>query len=401
MCAPLPTTPLRTLRHERGQLHSQGQRKGRHHRISCEHHHPTHDAAERFKNLFILQLGACYNDTQPGEGMRKLAAAGDNALTVIKSTDRVTADSVLLAAKKAAAKLKKEASIDEKLQFDTQAEAKVEADDRNYAIQATIGTKEGAAEAIASIVGSAITDNVLKHAEGTPKGVDEYRLADLFDAVSAAAKQPTEKDMLKIKQAVLTYAFDWGKSFQQNMEQFRLQITKLTSYSLACDTNEQVLVILSNVHEASQHDYGRDFRETLRTIRQTYRHDHVHDAASLANILRLLTSADSLRDPAEAPASASAHAVSDSMALLSDFCQEIADEYDEDALAVSGSDSESSRDNKRQRNKTTRSGHDTCKDRRSRSKSSDKRQVVSNYRDNPCKYCRKYRHVAVHQAKEE
>jgi hypothetical protein len=27
--------------------------------------------------------------------------------------------------------------------------------------------------------------------------------------------------------------------------------------------------------------------------------------------------------------------------------------------------------------------------------------VVSNYWDNPCKYCRKYRHVAVHQAKEE
>ena len=72
--------------------------------------------------------------------------------------DRVTADSVLLATKTATAKLKKETGIDEKPQFDTQAEAKVEADDCNYAIQATIGTKEGAAEAIASIVGSAITD---------------------------------------------------------------------------------------------------------------------------------------------------------------------------------------------------------------------------------------------------
>ena len=167
---------------------------------------------------------------------------------------------------KKAAKLKKESGIDEKPQFDTHAEAKVEADDCNYAIQATIGTKEGAAEAIASIVGSAITDNVLKHADGTPRGVDEYRLADLFDAVSTAVKRPTEKDTLKIKQAILLYAFDWRKLFQQNMEQFRLQITKLTSYSLACDTNEQVLVILSNIHEAGQHDYGPDFRETLRTI---------------------------------------------------------------------------------------------------------------------------------------
>ena len=89
------------------------------------------------------------------------------------------------------------------------------------------------------------------------------------------------------------------------------------------------------------------------------------------------------------------------MALLSDFCQEIAEEYDEDALAVSGSNSESSRDNKRRRNKATRSGRNKRKDRRSHSKSSDKRQVVSNYCDNPCKYCCKYRQVAVHQAKEE
>jgi hypothetical protein len=157
--------------------------------------------------------------------------------------------------------------------------------------------------------------------------------------------------MLKIKQTVLQYSFDWKMSFQQNMEQFRLHITKLTSYSLTCDTNEQVLVILSNVHEASQHNYGRDFRKTLCTIRQAYKHGHVHDATSLANILRLLTSADSLGDTTEAPGPESTHAVSDSLALLLDFCQEIADECDEEALAVSGSDSDSSRNKKPRRNK--------------------------------------------------
>lgn len=363
----------------------------------------THDAAERFKNLFVLQLGACYNDMQPGEGMRKLADAGDNTLTTIKSTDRVTADSVLAAAKQAATKLKRETGLDEKPKFETRAEAKVEADDRNYAIQATIGTKEGAAEAIASIVGSAITDSVLKHADGTPKGVDEYRLAEIFAAVSAAAKRPTEKDMLHIKMAVLQYIFDWRKSFQQNMEQFRLQITKLTSYSLACTTNEQVLVILSNANEASQHDYGRDFRETLRTIRQAYKHNHVHDGTSLAHILQLLTSADSLRDPAEAPGPESANLATDSLAFLSEYCQEAAEEYDEAALAVSGSDSDSSHDKKpNSHNKDRRKGRN--KDRksrgRSRSKSTDKRQMVTNYRDNPCKWCRKYHRLAVHQAKE-
>lgn len=363
----------------------------------------TRDAAERFKNLFILQLGACYNDTQPGEGMRKLADPGRNALTAIRSTDRVTADSVLDEAKRAAAKLKRETGIDEKPKFETRAEAKVEADDRNYAIQATIGTKEGAAEAIASIVGSAITDNVLKHADGTPKGVDEYFLAELFTAVSAAAKRPTEKDMLGIKLATLQYTFDWRKTFQQNMEQFRLQINKLTAYSLTCTTNEQVLVVLGNVHEASQHDFGRDFRETLRTIRQDYPHDHNHDDASLATILRKLTSADSLRDPADAPAPEGANAVLNSMALLSDFCQEVTAEYEEEALAASGSgsSSDSSRDKPRKaRNNDKRRDKSSRTPDRARSKSRDTRKMVENYKDNPCKYCRKYHRLVVHQAKE-
>ena len=75
-------------------------------------------------------------------------------------------------------------------------------------------------------------DNVLK-TDGTPKGVDEYCLVELFDAVLAATKRSTEREMLKIKQAVLQYSFDWRKSFQQNMEQFCLQITKLTSWFIS------------------------------------------------------------------------------------------------------------------------------------------------------------------------
>jgi hypothetical protein len=72
--------------------------------------------------------------------MHKLADARNNALTIIKSTDWITAESVLAEAKKNATKFRKETGIDEKPQFKTRAEAKVEPNDRNYAIQATIGT---------------------------------------------------------------------------------------------------------------------------------------------------------------------------------------------------------------------------------------------------------------------
>ena len=55
----------------------------------------------------------------------------------------------------------------------TRSEARDEADARNYGIQATIGTKEGVAEGIRQLVGSAITDHVLKNVDGSPKTVDE------------------------------------------------------------------------------------------------------------------------------------------------------------------------------------------------------------------------------------
>jgi hypothetical protein len=59
--------------------------------------------------------------------------------------------------------------MEEKPKFEMRAEAKVEAGNRNHVIQATIGTKEGTAEAITSIVGSTITDSVLKKKVTTPQ----------------------------------------------------------------------------------------------------------------------------------------------------------------------------------------------------------------------------------------
>lgn len=354
----------------------------------------THDAAERFKTLFQLQLGACYNDQQPGEGMRKLIEPGDNVLTTIKSTDRITPDTVLRASKNEADALARATNIAEKPKIETRADAKVEADDQNYAIQATIGTKEGAAEVISNIVGSDVTDHVLKHADGSPKGVDEYRLSDIFAAVAAAAKRPTEKEMLSLKISALQYRFDWRKSFQINMEQLRLLVQRITSYKLSFDSNDYALVILGNVYAATQHDFGRDFREPLRSLRQLYRYDHKHDNVSLAAIIKQLTAADSLRDPADAPAPESANAVTDSKSLLSDFVSGLDfDEYAEEAMGVSEDDSDSGQPRPR-RGKSNNSRGDRNRGGRGRSKSRDR--TPTRWQDNPCKYCKLFKRRMQH-----
>lgn len=152
--------------------------------INCDLHRCfTHNAIKHFKHKFTVQLGTCYNDAQLGQRMKLLMTEGDNTLIAIKITNRITADSILKDAHVAATTLAKQANLPKKLHINTWAEAKVEADNCNYAIQTTIGTKEGTAKAIISIVGSDVTDPILKHTNGSPKGNDKYRLSDLFHAM--------------------------------------------------------------------------------------------------------------------------------------------------------------------------------------------------------------------------
>ena len=140
--------------------------------------------------------------------MKLLMEAGDNALTTIKSTGCITADIILKEAYDTTAALFKQTNITKKTHIDTQAEAKVEADDCNHVIQATIGTKEGAAEAVTSIVGSDVTNPVLKHTDGNPKEVNEYHLIKLFLVIASAAKRPTERKMVALNVNSLQFKLD-------------------------------------------------------------------------------------------------------------------------------------------------------------------------------------------------
>eukprot|EP00956_Cyclotella_meneghiniana_P041339 scaffold223265_cov66-Cyclotella_meneghiniana.AAC.1 len=99
--------------------------------------------------------------------MFALSERATNSLTSINSTDCITADSILADATAAAIRTTGDAkAVQTKY---TRSEARDEADSQNYSIQATIGTKEGTAEGITALVGSAITNQILKNVDGTPK----------------------------------------------------------------------------------------------------------------------------------------------------------------------------------------------------------------------------------------
>ncbi len=89
-----------------------------------------------------------FNLSDPGKGMKKLLDDGYNLLTLVKSTDTITAGSVIKAAKKRANKLTALTGKTVLPSITTQAEAQEEAVQLNVINQLVIGAKEGVVEAI-------------------------------------------------------------------------------------------------------------------------------------------------------------------------------------------------------------------------------------------------------------
>lgn len=105
------------------------------------------------------------------------------------------------------------------------------------------------------------------------------------------------------------------------MEQLHAHVNKATSYHLSFNINNYILVLFANVHETTLHEYGHDFRKTVCTLRQLYKFNHQRTNVSLANIVHQLTVVDSIRDRTNAPAPKSAHSVSESIEMLSNFME--------------------------------------------------------------------------------
>lgn len=176
------------------------------------------------------------------------------------------------------------------------------------------------------------------------------------------------------------------------MEHLRDQVNKVTSYPLSFDANNYVLVLFANIHQATLHEYGCNFCKTHRNLCQQYNYDHHHDDISFAVIVHMLTVADSIRDPSNAPALEPIHSVSKFNDLLYNFVNRMgtSGDYDKDALGVSSSNSESSCSTKKSahRDHPTHSNLNRCSG-QGCSKSWEGATLC--WQDNPCKYCKKFK----------
>lgn len=179
---------------------------------------------------------------------------------------KFTTVTVLSESKQAATKVKANTKKDVPLPpatFTTCADRKAEVNSHNYAIQATFGTKQGAAEAISNIVGTEVTDQVLCNTDGSIKGVNKFILSEVIQAVHYDTKRLTKCDIISLLIATIQFLPDFHKKIVINLEQLHAKISGVYSYGIAYDESTITLTILTNMHCAAQHDCGCNFCEPL------------------------------------------------------------------------------------------------------------------------------------------
>jgi hypothetical protein len=98
------------------------------------------------------------------------------------------------------------------------------------------------------------------------------------------------------------YDFDFRKPIKHSMAQLKTMATRLQPFGINPAKPELTLILLANIHHAKEQDWGQEFRSALSEIQKKYNYDHVHDATSMAFILKELAGADELRTMKLAPA---------------------------------------------------------------------------------------------------
>jgi hypothetical protein len=142
-----------------------------------EHGQYTHDAILLFQKGIRCVLISQFNLSNPGKGMEKLLNDGVNLLTLVKSTDAITASYAIKKAKNRADELTASTGKTVIPSITSQAEAQEEANQLNVINQSVIGAKEGVVKAITKLVGSNVTDTILRTSNGSNhKSINDFTL---------------------------------------------------------------------------------------------------------------------------------------------------------------------------------------------------------------------------------
>ena len=271
----------------------------------------SHDEVVKAKETIEGKLKEVFLDHTSGLTMVDLLDTNDNAINKVTTTQMITADMLIIQAKKEAAiadatakKTAKALGTDAvETIIMTREEAKREAERQNIANQTIVGTKVGLVEVLKRLIGGDILDTVTKIADGSrDKSIDDYKLHEVFQLAFDNAVRPEVDDVLELLIELYQYDMDFRLPIKHSVAQIKTMATKLKPFGITPGEPELTLIILANIHYAKEQTWGNEFRAAMATIRKQYTYDYVHNATSMKFILKELAGADELRNMKLAPA---------------------------------------------------------------------------------------------------
>jgi hypothetical protein len=147
-----------------------------------EHGQYMHDAILLLKKGIRRALLSQFNSCNPGKGIKKLLDDDNNLLTLVKSTDAITASYKIKKAKNRADKLTASTGKTILPSITSRVEAQEEANQLNVINQLVIGTKKGVVKAITKLVGSNVTNAILRTANGSNhKSINNFTLFEVIN----------------------------------------------------------------------------------------------------------------------------------------------------------------------------------------------------------------------------
>jgi hypothetical protein len=126
--------------------------------------------------------------------------------------------------------------------------------------QSIIGAKGGVVEAVSKLVGSDITDAILRTVDGSDfKSIDDFRIYEVMKVAIDGADLPTTNDVLEQLLEVINHPFDFRKKVSVNMELMQSNAARMATYRIVIEIPQLTLTLLANIETATKSNYGHEF----------------------------------------------------------------------------------------------------------------------------------------------
>jgi hypothetical protein len=130
----------------------------------------------------------------------------------------------------------------------------------NVINQSVINAKEGIVEAVSKLVGTDITDAILRTANGSDhKSIDDFTLYDVMKVAIDGANRPSTNDVLEQLLEVINHTLDFCKKVSVNMELMQSNAAQMATYGIFIGIPQLTLALLANIEMATKSDYGCEF----------------------------------------------------------------------------------------------------------------------------------------------